>query len=76
MSNLIAIIQIVEHDRVYEYGKEKYAVNKGDLLEVINAEKCRYKKAKCWEVYNTKTGQFGWVEVKRMKKKHKIFIKK
>ncbi|MEJ1339133.1 MAG: hypothetical protein RPU61_09595 [Candidatus Sedimenticola sp. (ex Thyasira tokunagai)] len=76
MSGLIAIIQILEHDRVWEYGKEKYGVNKGDLLEVISSQKCKYKKARCWEVYNTKTGEFGYVEVKRMKKMHRIFIKK
>ncbi len=76
MSQLGRLIRINQHDRIWENFKEKYKVSPGDLLEVMDVIDCKKIKGKCWEVRNTITGEFGFVEAKRMERLHSIYDKK
>ena len=66
-------IEIKEPDRVYEFGEVKYKVNPGDILEVMDSKTCRSGSGICWEVRNTKTGEWGYVFAERMEKRHNVY---
>jgi len=41
-------IDIQQADKIYEFGKFKYAVNPGDKLEVVRSKLCRGGSGECW----------------------------
>ena len=63
---------IQQNDEVYEYGKLKYTVQKGDILEVLRSKTCRSGHGECWKVKNVKTGMIGYVKADSMKELHSI----
>jgi hypothetical protein len=63
---------IQQTDKVYEYGKLKYTVQKGDILEILIRKKCRSGSGECWKVKNVKTGMTGYVKADSMKELHSI----
>jgi len=66
-------IDIQQADKIYEFGKFKYAVNPGDKLEVVRSKLCRGGSGECWEVRNVRTGEIGYTRVDRMKASHRIY---
>ena len=66
-------IEIKEPDIVYEFGEIKYKVNPGDILQVMDSKTCRSGRGVCWEVRNTKTGEWGYVFSERMEKRHNVY---
>jgi hypothetical protein len=66
-------IKIQEPDVVYEYGKGKYEVWPGDLLEIRAIKTCRGGSGICWKVRNVKTGEIGYVNAVRMKERHHVY---
>jgi hypothetical protein len=65
-------ISIQQDDMVYEYGKLKYNVQKGDVLEVLKRQTCRTGYGECWMVMNVKTMMIGYVEARRMRELHSL----
>ena len=63
---------IQQIDKVYEHGKLKYTVQKGDILEILIRKKCRSGSGECWKVKNVKTGMTGYVKADSMKELHSI----
>lgn len=68
-------IAIQEPDRVYEFKKVKYSVDKGDVLEITMEKFCPDGMRTCYEVKNLSTGQYGYVLKDRMEKRHRIYRK-
>ena len=66
-------ILIQEPDRILEYGKYKYSVDKGDVLEITMLKTCPDGMRTCYEVKNINTGEYGFVLKDRMGKRHYIF---
>ena len=66
-------IEIKETEQVWEFGKLKYEVSPGDILEVIETKTCRSGSGTCWKVRNIKTGEVGYVFTERMKKRHHVY---
>lgn len=66
-------IIIQELDRVAEFGKLKYVVEKGDILEVTERKTCKGGFGTCFEVRNVATNEYGYVKKSRMEKRHLIF---
>ena len=66
-------IIIQEFDRVAEFGKLKYVVEKGDILEVTERKTCKGGFGTCFEVRNVATNEYGYVKKSRMEKRHLIF---
>jgi hypothetical protein len=65
-------VSIQQNEEVYEYGKLKYTVQKGDVLEVLRSKTCRSGHGECWKVKNVKTGTIGYVRADLMKELHSI----
>lgn len=65
-------ILIQEKDQIQEYGKFKYGVDKGDVLEVVRSKICRGGVGTCFEVLNVKTNEYGYVTKSRMNRRHLI----
>jgi hypothetical protein len=65
-------IFIQQNDKVWEYGKFKYSVQKGDVLKVFRRKTCRGGHGECWLVENVKTGVTGAVVALGMKQNHTI----
>jgi hypothetical protein len=70
--NIPFYVVIQKNDKVYEYGKLKYTVQKGDILKVRMRKTCRDGSGECWQVQNIKTGVIGYVVARRMKEWHSI----
>ena len=66
-------IIIQEPDRIFEYGKCKFTVSSGDILEITQTKTCRGGFGTCYEVQNILTGEYGYVKKDRMEKRHYIF---
>jgi hypothetical protein len=65
-------INIQKPDNLYEYGKLKYTVSPGDVLEVMRSKTCRSGYGECWQLRNVKTGEIGYANADRMKEAHQI----
>ena len=68
-------IEILEDDIVWEFGKSKYEVSPGVILEILKKKTCRSGKGICYKVKNLKTDEIGYVVAKRMKERHKMYSK-
>ena len=66
-------ILIQEPDRILEYGKYKYSVDKGDVLEITMVKTCPDGMRTCYQVQNINTGEYGFVLKDRMEKRHYIY---
>ena len=66
-------IIIQEPDRIHEYGKFKYLVDKGDILEVKEKKTCRDGIGTCFKVLNLKSNEYGYVTKKRMLERHLVY---
>ena len=71
-SDLPLDIAIQNKDTVWEYGKPKFQVYKGDHLYPLSKKTCRGGKGECWKVMNVKTGETGYVSAKKMKADHAL----
>jgi hypothetical protein len=67
------LIKVQQPDSIYEYGKVKFKVNSGDVLEVVKSKTCRGGFGECWVVRNVSTGETGFVRADLMKSKHKVY---
>ena len=67
-------ILVQEPDIIQEYGKYKYSVDKGDVLEITMVKTCPDGMRICYEVKNINTGEYGFVLKDRMEKRHYIFV--
>ena len=68
-------IEIQDTDYVMIGGRDKFKVQKGDVLEVIQTKPCRGNYyATCWKVRNTETGETGYVMADKMDNRHRVYI--
>jgi len=54
-------------------GKPKFEVKPGDILEVTHTQTCISGSGICWEVKNTRTGEWGFVSAEIMKRRHHVY---
>ena len=68
-------VEIQDTDYVMVYGKDRFKVTTGDILEVIQIKPCRGNYyGTCWKVRNVKTGLTGYVMADKMKERHRVYI--
>ena len=63
-------VTIFETLVVYEFGKPKFTVHDGDILDVVSRKVCRSGSGECWKVRNRDTGEIGYVTAAEMRRNH------
>lgn len=63
-------VKMFSSHTVYEYGKPKFTVHDGDVLEVLSRKVCRSGSGECWKVRDPKTGKIGYVRAADMRRNH------
>jgi hypothetical protein len=69
-------IMVQQSENIYEFGKVKFKVKSGDVLEVVRSIGCRSVSEECWIVINTETGMRGMIRKKKAKSLHQVKTEK
>jgi len=64
-------VLILMTDVIWEYGKKKFVVYEGDVLEVLSKKTCRSGSGECWKV-RIKNSGIGYVRAMDMRSRHRL----
>ena len=71
----ITYIKIGKKDTFYKEGTF-YAVDIGDILEVLQRKPCGFTDQQCWEVLNLLTGKSGYLTADQVQSNHHVYTRK